>query len=115
MPTRAPRRGEVWRVDLDPVQGHEQGRQRPAVIVSADAFNRSAAGMVVVCPMTRTDRRIPFHVRVEPPEGGLRAPSFVLCDQVRTIALERVRSRLGSLATQHLWEIEDRLRILLDL
>ena len=109
------RRGEVWRVDLEPVRGHEQGRERPAVVVSADAFNAGPAGLVAVCPLTTRDRGIRFHVPVEPPEGGLRVRSFVLCDQVRTVSTERLLSRDGALTTTSMRMVEERLRILLDL
>jgi mRNA interferase MazF len=47
-----PRRGEVWRVDFEPVRGHEQGRSRPALIISNDLLNQSAAAMVTVVPIT---------------------------------------------------------------
>jgi mRNA interferase MazF len=46
----APRRGEVWLVGLDPTKGHEQAGVRPALILSVDAFNSSAAGRVSVAP-----------------------------------------------------------------
>lgn len=108
-------RGEVWQVDFEPVRGHEQGRERPAVVVSADAFNAGPAALVVVCPITTRERGIRFHVPVEPPEGGLRARSFVLCDQIRTVSTERLMSRVGRLGTASLAGIDERLRILLDL
>lgn len=110
-----PRRAEVWQVDLEPVRGHEQGRPRPAVVVSADTFNAGPAELVVVCPMTTRARGIRFHVPVEPPEGGLRVRSFVLCDQIRTVSTDRLTSRLGMLQAISLEAIEERLRILLDL
>ncbi|HEX9269994.1 MAG TPA: type II toxin-antitoxin system PemK/MazF family toxin [Candidatus Limnocylindria bacterium] len=109
------RRGEVWRVDFDPVRGHEQGRQRPAVVVSPNAFTAGPAALLVVCPVATRERRIRFHVRIEPPEGGLRADSFVLCDQLRTVSTVRLISRLGAVAAPSLAAIDDRLRILLDL
>lgn len=115
MEDRTARRGEVWQVDFEPVRGHEQGRQRPAVVVSADAFNAGPAALVVVCPITTRERRIRFHVPMEPPEGGLPMRSFVLCDQVRTVSTERLLSRVGRLGTASLEAIEERLRILLDL
>ena len=31
--------GDVWRVDFEPVRGHEQGRTRPALIISNDVIN----------------------------------------------------------------------------
>lgn len=112
---RAPTRGDVWHIDPDPVRGHEQGRPRPAVIVSADELNIGPSALVIVCLMTTTDRRIPSHVRVDPPEGGLRRPSFVQCEQVRTISTERLISRLGALNSASMAAIDERLRILLDL
>lgn len=110
-----PRRGEVWQVDFDPVRGHEQGRQRPAVIVSTDAFNAGPAALVVVCPVTTRERGVRLHVPVEPPEGGLRMRSVVLCDQVRTVSIQRLTARLGDLGPSSIAAIEERLRILLDL
>jgi len=105
----------VWTVDLSPTRGHEQDLVRPAVIVSADSFNRGAAGLVMVLPLTRTQRAIPFHVEVRPPEGGLRSTSYVLCDQIRTIAMERLGARRGELTETTMRRIVERLRVLLDL
>ena len=53
--------------------------------VSVDAFNQSRAELVVVIPITSTLRPIPFHVVVQPPEGGLTNPSALLCEAVRSI------------------------------
>ena len=75
-----PKRGEVWVADLDPVRGHEQAGRRPVLIVSVDSFNAGPAQLVYVVPLTRTDRGVPLHVAIAPPEGGLRAPSVILCD-----------------------------------
>jgi mRNA interferase MazF len=33
-----PKRGEIWMVNLDPIQGHEQGGKRPTLIISVDHF-----------------------------------------------------------------------------
>jgi mRNA interferase MazF len=110
-----PSRGEVWQVDLDPTRGHDQAGVRPAAIVSVDRFNHGPAGLVVVVPITRTDRRNPFRVEVLPPEGGLTDRSFVKCEDVRSIAFERLRRKRGDLDPTTMGVIEDRLRILLDL
>ena len=112
---RGPLRGEVWSVDLSPTRGHEQDLVRPAVVVSSDSFNRSAAGLVMVLPLTRTHRGIPFHVEVRPPEGGLRSTSYVLCDQIRTVAKERLGTRRGEIAGATMHRVAERLRVLLDL
>jgi mRNA interferase MazF len=69
----------------------------------------------MVLPVTRTQRGIPFHVEVRPPEGGLRSTSYVLCDQIRTVAKERLGARRGELTTPTMHRIVERMRVLLDL
>ena len=105
----------MWSVDLSPARGHEQDLVRPAVVVSSDGFNRSSAGLVMVLPLTRTRRGILFHVEVRPPEGGLRSTSYVLCDQIRTVAKKRFGARRGQIADPTMRRIGERLRVLLDL
>lgn len=48
----APCRGEIWTADLEPARGHEQGGQRPCLILSDDRFNQGPAGLVVILPLT---------------------------------------------------------------
>ena len=111
---RRPHRGEVWQVRLDPVVGHEQAGTRPAVVVSADRFNQGWSGLAVVVPVTRTERRNPFHVQIDPPEGGLTSRSFVKCEDVRSVSLERLIRPWGAVSPATLQAIDDRLRSLLD-
>jgi len=68
-----------------------------------------------VAPLTRTARGISYHVPVQPPEGGIRVPSFIMCDQVVTISRNRILSHWGSLSGVTLDIIADRVRILLGL
>jgi mRNA interferase MazF len=107
--------GEIWDVDLDPVQGREQAGRRPALIVSVDRFNEGPAGLVVVLPITRTDRQVRWHVRVQPPEGGLTAVSFVMCEAVRSISTVRLLKKRGRVGAVTRTAVEDRMRILLGL
>src|SRR5207253_16904 len=82
--------GEVWRVDLEPVRGHEQGRMRPALVMSNDIFNHGPIGLVTIIPITSKARPIRTFLRVDPPQGGLTQISYIICDQVRTVADERL-------------------------
>jgi mRNA interferase MazF len=109
--TPQPRRGEVWVAQLSPARGHEQAGRRPVLVVSVNPFNASPAGLVYVAPITRTVRNIPLHVPVAPPEGGLRAPSVILCDAVRSISIARLdEGPWGSISPATLAIVEDRLR-----
>jgi len=55
-------------------------------------------------------------VKVEPPEGGLDRPSFIMCEQIRAVDFEeRITRQLGSVGAGTLYQVEDRLKILLDI
>jgi mRNA interferase MazF len=111
-----PSRGEIWLADLDPTRGHEQAGSRPVVIVSSDMFNHGPARLVFVAPLTRTNRGVPFHVPINPPEGGVRARSFILCDAVRSISTDRLSGQpWGAVTAATLAQVEDRLRVLFEL
>ena len=110
-----PGRGEVWLADLDPTRGHEQAGKRPVLIVSDDGFNAGPATLVIVVPITSTIRPIPSHVRLDPPEGGLKNPSAVLCEAIRSISKQRLVRRWGAVSSAKLAEIEDVVRILIGL
>ncbi|MGD9629491.1 MAG: type II toxin-antitoxin system PemK/MazF family toxin [Pyrinomonadaceae bacterium] len=108
-------RGDVWMVSLDPTKGREQAGMRPALIISVDLFNDSAAELVVAVPITSKAKGIPLHVEVEPPEGGLTLKSFAKCEDIRSISTSRLIRRMGSVSPGILTFVEDRLRILLGL
>src|SRR5690349_12413986 len=106
----APSRGDVWRVDFDPVRGHEQGRVRPALVVSNYTFNHSAAGLVTVIPITSKGRPVRSFLPIQPPEGGLQKTSYIICDQIRTVSKDRLARRFGAVSASTLAEVERRVR-----
>ena len=110
-----PNRGEVWLVDLGETRGHEQAGIRPSVVVSTDGFNSGPTNLAVVVPFTTRRRGTPLHVRVLPPEGGVRRTSFIKCEDIRSIALERLIERWGQFSDRTMALVEDRLRALLEL
>jgi mRNA interferase MazF len=111
-----PARGDVWRVNFNPTRGHEQAGIRPALVVSVDTFNKGPADLVVVLPISKTQRGINFHVEVNPPEGGLTMRCFIMCEAVRCVSKsQRLLERLGAVKDMTLEKVEDRLQILLDL
>lgn len=108
-------RGEVWMADLDPVRGHEQAGKRPVLVISADVMNTGPAELVIVVPITSKGKGIPTHVAVQPPEGGLTAGSFVIGEQIRCIAKQRLTRKMGELAPKTIASVEMVLRAVLDL
>jgi mRNA interferase MazF len=114
-----PCRGEIWLADLGTGRGHEQAGQRPVLVVSDDAFNAGLAGLVVVAPLTSKvakSKNIPAHIRVDPPEAGLKAASVILCDQTRAISKDRLgKASWGTVSVTTLLAVEAALRMLLGL
>lgn len=114
-----PCRGEVWLVDLGTGRGHEQAGQRLVLVLSLDGFNAGPADLILVIPLTSRvakSKHIPSHVPVAPPEGGLKTPSIILCDQLRAVSKNRLSGTAwGSVAPATLAKIEEAVRNLLGL
>jgi mRNA interferase MazF len=114
------RRGDVYLVDFDPVQGSEANKQRPALIVSNDAANasadRSGRGVITVVPITsNTSRLYPFQVLLTAADCGLRNDSKAQAEQVRSVSVGRMRHRIGTVPPQTLRLVDGALRIHLGL
>jgi mRNA interferase MazF len=110
-----PARGESWFVNLDPTKGREQAGRRPALVVSVNELNQSAAELVIVLPLTSREMRVRSHVPVEAGEGGLTIRSFIKCEDIRSIPVRSLEQRLGAVSAPTLAAVEDRLKILLGL
>lgn len=110
-----PLQGEIWLFDPDPVKGNEIGKKvRPAFVVSNNLLNKGPSGLVIVVPITSKDKRIPSHIRIDPPQGGVKVPSFAICEQIRSISKSRLVKKLGKVqSTTVLKEISSWLSDLL--
>ena len=76
-----PQQGDLVALDFDPQSGHEQKGRRPAIVVSNEVFNK-ATGLAICCPITNTDRGVPFHV---PLAGRSSLTGFVMSEQVKSL------------------------------
>lgn len=74
------KQGDIILIDFDPVKGHEQGKKRPALVISSDKFNKVCGGLALVCPISHANN-FPYHLTL--PEG-LKTDGKVLCQHVRT-------------------------------
>lgn len=110
-----PLRGELWLVRLDPVEGHEQAKTRPCLIISTNKFNRSAADLVIAVPITSKNKRIPLHIAIDPRESGLATKSFIMPEHIRALSVKRFVKHIGIAAHDVLLEVEEKIKLLLDL
>lgn len=109
-------RGEIRLVDLDPARTGEAGKRRPAVIVSNDGANATAAGLgegvVTVVPITsNTERVYPFQVLLPAKAVGLDRDSKAQAEQVRSVSVGRISDRIGAVPPDLMFEIDDALRV----
>lgn len=109
-------RGEIRLVDFGQAMSGESANRRPAVIVSNDGANTTAArlgrGVLTVVPMTSNVSRIyPFQVLVTAKESGLDRDSKAQAEQVRSISLERIGTAVGSVPAPLMLEIDEALRL----
>lgn len=106
-------RGSIWLVDLNPTIGHEQAKKRPCLVISADTYNQGGAQLAVIMPITSRFRDVYWYVPLEHIQVGLDKPSYVICDQIRNVSLQRFASKcIGFVNDYTLARIEERILIL---
>jgi mRNA interferase MazF len=105
-------RGDIIRVVLDPVRGHEQAGIRPAVILSPLLINTySSTILVATLTSKRLDLIVPVEVLIEAPEGGLKLDSKVLIMQTRSIDKSRIIGAYGSLTEATMKRVDKAIAI----
>jgi len=93
-----PRRGEIWRVDLDPTVGSELQKSRPCVMISADGIGRLPVRLVVPITGWTAYAGYPWCVLIGPDTtNGLTKASAADTFQTRSVSVLRMSARLGEL------------------
>lgn len=89
---------QIYRADLDPTIGSEQGKTRPVLVASENDLN-DLLKCVNILPITsrKPNRKIyPNEVLLPANSVGLPNESIVLCHQIRTIDKQRLTKYLGN-------------------
>jgi mRNA interferase MazF len=111
-------RGDIYFVNLNPVQGREQAGQRPVVVLSIDAINRLPLVVTIVVGTKGANitRDYPTNVRVAPPDSGPAIETVFLGFQIRSLDANRFPDRrAGKLNQLALEQIEATVRYCLGL
>lgn len=112
------KRGDIVLVDLEPVRGSEQGKTRPCIIVQNDVANRFSP-VINIVPLTDAKKVNKWYkclVHLSKAEPGLDKDSAVQCNQIRTVyKKERILKKLGEVSEEKMKEINQALKIHLDL
>ncbi len=102
-------------VDLSHTRGREQDGIRPAMVLSVDKFNHGPADLLIVLPITTTQRKIPTHVPVPMGEAGLSSDSYIKCEDIRSISKDRLVRHMGDVTFPRIESVEKYVRVLLGL
>ena len=97
-------RGEIRWADLNPVKGHEQGGQRPVLIISQDVFNQRS-GTVIAMAITSQAQRAGYPLTMELKNTKLPKRSWVKISQIRTLSTERIGRKLGVISPEELGDV----------
>ncbi len=112
------KRGELAYIDLPLISGSRvQGGRRPAVLVISDSAIPNNP-MVMIVPLTTATaaKRFPFTFEIPPTsENGLTAPSIALVFQLSAADRTHVGRIIGNLEDNHISQINEMMRKLLDL
>ena len=113
-------RGEIRLTNLEPALADEADKRRPAIIVSNDRANTTAArlgrGVVTVVPITsNTTQVFPFQVLLPADEAGIQMDSKAQAEQVRSVSAQRIGPVIGRLPTHLMAQLEAALRLHLQL
>ncbi len=111
-----PVRGDVWRVDFNPVKGDEIMKIRPAVVISSDAF--SPLDTKIVVPLTGWQDKFTnsqWMVKiVADTNNGLDHDSAADALQIRCVSYERFTEKLGTVPAPILDEIAAAIAIVIE-
>ena len=102
-------RGDVYRLKVPKGVGHEQHGARYGIVVQSDALMKRST--ILMAPTSRS--AVPSSFR---PEVTVRGETTrVLVEQVGPSDLKRIGQRVGHLAVDEMWTVDDALAAVLGL
>ncbi len=105
-------RGEIFFAELSPVQGSEQGGNRPVLVVQNDIGNHHSPTTIILPITSKVNKsRLPTHVDLAANECGLSRDSIILAEQVRTIDKARLQQKVAELPPQAMERVDKALGI----
>ena len=97
-------RGDIYWADLNPARGQEQAGLRPVVVLSKDVFNERS-GTVIAMAITGQPQKAGFPLTLEVISSCLPKKSWIKISQIRTLSVERLGKRIGSLSSEEIEQV----------
>ncbi len=92
--------GDIIVMDFNPQQGHEQRGRRPAIVLSNNILNQHSA-LVLVCPITNTNKKHPFHIELD---RRTETTGVILCDQAKMLDVRARNARFQEKCPDDIWK-----------
>jgi mRNA interferase MazF len=107
---------EIWLADLNQQFGTEPGKTRPVVIIQTDLLNKIHPS-TIVCPITTKVQSSSgiLRVHLKKGESNVVADCDIMVDQIRAIDNKRIIKRTGELTAKKITQLNENLKIVLDL
>ncbi|NHQ60829.1 type II toxin-antitoxin system PemK/MazF family toxin [Chlorobium sp. BLA1] len=94
-------RGEIRWAELNPTRGNEQSGLRPVLVLSHNVFNERS-GTVIAVALTSQPQKAGFPLTMAVESAALPKKSWVKISQIRTLSVERIGSKIGTLSPEEL-------------
>lgn len=105
------KRGEIYYIDRADSWGSEQQAGRPAIIVSNEKNNEFSTTVEIVYLTSKVKADLPTHIDIRSAPKN----SIALCEQVTTVAKERVGDKCGTCSPTEMLLVDAALAISLGL
>ena len=86
-------------MDFNPQKGHEQAGKRPAIVLSNNILNHHSV-MAMVCPITNTNKKHPFHVELD---NRTHTTGVILCDQAKMLDIGSRDTKFKEKCPEDIW------------
>ena len=103
------KRGDIYYADLGGTVDCRISGTRPVLIVSNDIVNKHSQVITVIPLTTKLKKRyMPTHIILRPKDSGLKQPSMILAEQVRSLDKASLRSYAGRISKPAIMETVSR-------
>lgn len=111
------KRGHLYVIDFNPRIKTKPGKLRPALVLQSDLVNEAGYPSTIVVPTTTRLVENPgiLRLRIKQGQGGIVRDSDLLLGQVIAVANESFRQEIGALPNSLMEDLENRIRIILNL
>ena len=98
------KRGDIYYYDFGETVGSIQSGRRPVLVIQADGINEKSPTVIVASITTAMKKRyLPSHI-VLGARYGLKQPSMVLLEQIRTINKAELSDYVGTVNEEEMWK-----------